>query len=168
MKEDPNWRRKPDSLSGLREEIDRVDEEILSLLDQKTGRCLRHRTDEGGTGHGGIRSGQGEGSAAKTDLPKQRKPVGGTYGDIYSGRLSPRPVPCSNRLTWRFWGPRGPFPTRRPCRFSAVPPVFSRRNRSRESFPWWKRIFADRESFPLRIPVKGPCIPPWTCSGGMI
>ncbi len=32
MKEDPNWRRKPDSLSGLREEIDRVDEEILSLL----------------------------------------------------------------------------------------------------------------------------------------
>lgn len=32
MKEDPNWRRKPDSLGGLREEIDRVDEEILSLL----------------------------------------------------------------------------------------------------------------------------------------
>ena len=32
MNEDPNWRRKPDSLSGLREEIDRVDGEILSLL----------------------------------------------------------------------------------------------------------------------------------------
>ena len=35
MKEDPNWRRKPDSLSGLREEIDRVDEEILSLLTRR-------------------------------------------------------------------------------------------------------------------------------------
>ena len=32
MNEDPNWRRKPDSLGGLRGEIDRVDEEILSLL----------------------------------------------------------------------------------------------------------------------------------------
>ncbi len=32
MKEDPDWRRKPDSLGGLRKEIDRVDEEIISLL----------------------------------------------------------------------------------------------------------------------------------------
>ena len=35
MEQDENWQHKPDSLSGLRKEIDRIDEEILSLL---TGR----------------------------------------------------------------------------------------------------------------------------------